>query len=51
MQQRVAHWIRAGEEGTIECVGAVKEVVLHIVTYFVSLVRLSGKEQGPRQDL
>lgn len=50
-QQRVALWMRACKEGTIECVSAVKEVLRRMATIIVSMLSLSGKEQGPREEL
>ena len=43
--------MRACKEGTIECVSAVKEVLRRMTTIIVSMVSLSGKEQGPRDEL
>jgi ERO1-like protein beta len=43
--------MRACKEGTIECVSAVKEVIRRIMTIIVSMLSLSGKEQGPREEL
>jgi len=45
------HWIHACKEGTVEGVGAVKEVLQRIVAFFVSILSLSGKERGPRLEL
>jgi len=50
-QQRVALWMRACKEGTVECVSAVKEVLRHIMAIVVSTLSPSGKEQGPREEL
>ncbi|KAF8502247.1 endoplasmic oxidoreductin, partial [Russula emetica] len=50
-QQRVALWMRACKEGTIECASAAKEVLRHIMAIVVSTLSPSRKEQGPREEL
>jgi hypothetical protein len=43
--------MRACREGTIECVSAVKEILRRIMAIVVSMLSLSGKDQGPREEL
>ncbi|KAF8482907.1 endoplasmic oxidoreductin [Russula ochroleuca] len=50
-QQRVALWIRACKEGTIECASTVNEALRRMAAIAVSMLSLSGKEQGPREEL
>jgi ERO1-like protein beta len=51
MQNRAALWVRVCKEGTIECVEAVKVAIRRVVEILVSVARLSGKDQGPRNEL
>ncbi|KAH9931060.1 endoplasmic oxidoreductin [Epithele typhae] len=50
--EKLAFWVRACRDGTIECVQGVLDVLSGVVEAVTSVFRLSGKDQGPgRSDL
>jgi ERO1-like protein beta len=51
MQNRAALWVRVCKEGTIECAEMVKVAMRRVVEILVSVASLSGKDQGPRDEL
>ncbi|KAI9508229.1 endoplasmic oxidoreductin [Russula earlei] len=51
MKQRAVLWMRACKEGTIDCIDAVREVLRRVVANVASMGSLSGREQGPREEL